>query len=152
AAYPSTTDAGCGRRVDEGVEGVEQPEVANVVQGAAEGRPALLQVMVEVFGYGGVDRTDGRLPWFCGQRAVQPGGHHLTVADPAQLVGQPGQLPAQRLGPSPVPDAVPERAQGAAQPPGRHPHGVHGRGIALAHGRIVADDGVTLVADVGEYR
>ena len=85
-------------------------------------------------------RLDGR---------AHPVAHDLRVPGGPQLAGQPLELVAQRADDVGGEQRL-ERGQRAAQPPGGHPHLVHGVGGVQAHRQVLRLDLLHLLPDVGE--
>ncbi len=138
-----------GRAGEQGVEGVEQAEVA---AGVEDGEELVVGALVAGLGPGGEALGDGAGDLVGGEAAEGLGeafGEDLLVAVGAQFGGEPLQVGGDRVGDGAVEDAA-EAAEGAAQAAGGDPHPVHGVGDVLPYGGVQLDEGVALGADVGE--
>ncbi len=126
-----------GRVGEQRVEAVEQVEVPLAAQLLEHPGPRLgvpygaAQPVLERAG----DQVAGQF----GEEAGEAGVEHFAVAFRAEHSGEPFQLLADGVGDRPVQLAA-VRLQGAAQPPGGHPHLVHGVGLVPPYQRVVLGD------------
>ena len=98
----------------------------------------------------GLDRPDQELDRHEAQARLQVGGEHFAVARRTEQAAEPLELSGQPLAVRTGNDLA-ERPEGSAQPPGSHPHLVHGVELIGAHHRLERLQRARLRPQVGQH-